>query len=231
MAMEIKKSPLLSFLFENQDLAYQAFQRRLIPNIDPDKIIGVRMPILKALAKDLIKNGKDLDYFQNLNQAYYEEKQVYIQLLNLEKDFDRALYGVERILAYMDNWALTDALLPKAFQREPEKILHFSKAWAQREEEFIGRFGVFLLMRLELKGTRAKEAIDFVAKLKSQAYYKNMVLAWFFAEALIYEPDKVFQILEEGKLDPWVHNKAIQKARESLRISPDVKKTLKEKRA
>lgn len=213
-------------LFEHQDKEYRKFLGKIIPNISYDRIIGVRTPILKKMAKE-IYNEKEVHIFlTSLPHYYYEENQLHGKILNLEKDFDQAIEKVETLLPFMDNWALTDGLLPKAFLNNPDPLFNYCKRWIQTGEEYIARYGVFLMMRIHLKGEKSEEAISFVSNIKVGEYYLKMMVSWFFAEALLYQEDLVFSLLEKNVLDTWIHNKAIQKARESRRTSIDLKEKL-----
>ena len=214
-------------LFRRQDTDYAAFQRKLIPTVAADSIIGVRTPELRALAKELYRGGSGAAFLANLPHRYFDENQLHAFLLSLEKDFDTCAAEVEVFLPYVDNWATCDQLSPKAFKREPVRLLPYIRRWLQSERTYTVRFAVGMLMQHFLDGAFRLEYADLVAGLRSEEYYINMMIAWYFATALAKQYDAILPYLEEKRLDTWTHNKAIQKSLESYRISPEQKAYLK----
>lgn len=215
---------ILSFLFANQDLGYRDFHRSLIPTVDAETVIGVRVPVIRKLAKQA---GRCPDFLQCLPHAYYEENQLHACILNLEKDFDKALAGVNVFLPYIDNWATCDILNPAAFKRNPQKLLPHALAWAESADTYTMRFGVEMLMNHFLEDWFSVSQSDLVASLRPTDYYGKMMIAWYFATALAKQYDAVLPYLQEARLEPWTHNKTIQKAVESFRITDSQKNYLK----
>lgn len=216
-------------LFAFEDLEYKKFNSRLIPNVEAQRFIGVRMPMLKSLAKELLKeNPEYIDfYLMDLPHFYYEENQLHGQILGEEKDFDKAIKNVESFLPFMDNWAITDGFVPKAFRKNPDKIYSYCEKWVSTGQEFVARYGINLMMRLHLKSQRALEAMELVSQVETEKYYLKMMIAWFFAEALLWQEEATLKILEEKSLEAWIHNKAIQKACESKRVTQSRKEYIR----
>lgn len=220
----MEREEILSFLFANQDLGYRDFHRSLLPTVDAETVIGVRVPVIRKLAK---RAGQSPEFLQSLPHAYYEENQLHACMLNLETDFDRALVGVNAFLPYVDNWATCDILNPAAFKRNPQKLLTHALAWAESADTYTMRFGVEMLMNHFLGDGFSVSQSDLVASLRPDDYYGKMMIAWYFATALAKQYDAVLPYLQEASLEPWTHNKTIQKAVESFRITGEQKKYLK----
>ena len=219
-------------LFALQDTAYRDFNAKLNPTIAPEKFIGVRFPALRALAKELKGSSEAAAFLAALPHRYTEENLLHAILLGPIKDFDEAVAAVERFLPYADSWSVTDTLRLKAFEKHPDKLLPYIDRWLMSNHPYTVRFGVLCLMNLYLNERFRPEYADKVAAVQSDAYYVNMMRAWYFATALAKQYDAVLPYIEENRLDPWTHNKAIQKAIESFRVTDEHKahlKTLKRK--
>lgn len=214
-------------LFTLQDCPYRDFQSKLVPTIDSERIIGVRTPALKKFAKDLYQKGDFAEFLIDLPHHYFEENQLHAFLISQIKSFDECMEEVEKFLPYVDNWATCDQLLPKAFKKEPEKLLPYIQRWIRMAETYRVRFAIGMLMHYFLEEKFEQTFPEMVADVKSQEYYINMMIAWYFATALAKQYPAVLPFLEEHRLSPWVHNKTIQKAVESYRISPEQKAYLK----
>ena len=210
-------------LFKLQDLKYRDFHSKLMPTVDKARIIGVRVPDIRKLAKKMHGTKAAEAFLENLPHEYYEEDNLHAFLVELIKDFDKALYETDRFLPYIDNWATCDMFYPKVFKNNGDKLMQKIDEWIKSGKAYTVRYAVGLLMRMDFKS----EHMETVAAVKSEEYYVNMMLAWYFATALAYDYEKAVVYLEEGRLDRWVHNKTIQKAIESYRISDEVKKKLK----
>lgn len=211
---------------------FRAFNAKLMPGTDIDRVIGVKTPELKALAKQYAKHPDIGAFLEDLPHAYFEEKQLHAFLLCEIRDFDACLAAVERFLPYIDNWATCDQLSPKVFQKCSRDLLPHVEEWIGSGETFTVRFGVLCLMRYFLDADFAPEYPDRVAAIRSEEYYVNMMRAWYFATALAKQYEAIIPYLENHRLDVWTHNKTIQKARESYRITPEQKdylNTLKRK--
>lgn len=224
-----------SRLFEMQDLQYREFHKKLIPDIDENAIIGVRTPVLRAYAKELIKEAKSNreiavglhKFMESLPHCYYEENNLHAFLLETVKDFDESIELVNKFLPCVDNWATCDSMSPKAFKKNTDKLLTYINIWISDEYEYTVRFGIGMLMKYYLDDFYKKEYLDIVSGIHSDKYYINMMIAWFFATALAKQYDDAVSYLEDKKLSVWVHNKAVQKAIESYRVSMEHKQYLK----
>ena len=213
-----------------QDEAYKKFQSSLLPTVAPDTIIGVRIPALRKIAKEL-RNSSDI--FALLPHQYFEENLLHAIWLSGISNWDKAIIEIERFLPFVDNWSVCDTLLPICFSSHKEELLPFVKRWIASEHTYTCRFAIGVLMRYFLKKDFDPSFLELVAHVKSKEYYVNMMISWYFATALAYEYQAVLPYLENGQFSPFVHRKTIQKAIESFRISDDRKlylKSLRQKR-
>ena len=214
-------------LFRLQDTAYRDFQIRLIPNTDPEMMIGVRTPELRALAKQLAKREDAEVFLQALPHRYFDENQLHAFLVSEIKDYSRCIDEVCRFLPYVDNWATCDQMSPKVFRRHREELIDRILIWLSSGHTYTVRFAIGMLMQHYLDGDFDPSYPELVAGIRSEKYYINMMIAWYFATALAKQYDAVLPFLEQHLLDPWTHNKAIQKSVESYRITPSQKEYLK----
>lgn len=214
-------------LFELQDLNYLEFHSKLIPSVDKKTIIGVRIPILRKLAKEYIKDPESGLFLKDLPHKYYDENILHALLISEIKDYDSCIKYLEEFLPYIDNWAVCDILSPKVFKKHKEELLVKIKEWSISKQTYVCRFGIEMLMSHYLDSDYKKEYLEIPALIHLDDYYINMMIAWFFATALAKRWGDTVVYLEENKLDVWVHNKTIQKACESYRITPEKKKYLK----
>ena len=214
-------------LFRLQDKDYQAFSAKLNPTVDPDTIIGIRIPALRALAKELKGSDEAAEFLSALPHEYFEEYQLHAFLIGYEKDFDKGLSATERLLPYLNSWALTDSIRIKAFDKAPEKLLPHIEKWLKGDHPYTVRFGILCLMNYFLNDRFATRYPDMVATVHSEEYYVRMMQAWYFATALAKQYDAVLPYLTGRRLEPWVHNKTIQKAVESYRITAEQKAYLR----
>ena len=210
-----------------QDIAYRDFHSRLIPNIDKDKIIGVRTPNLRKFAKEVVKSGGYDSFLEELPHFYYEENNLHAFIVESFSDFDTCIKALDLFLPYVDNWATCDGLRPKCFSKNREKLLPKALEWVSDDRTYVKRFGIGVLMNHFLDESFEMRFFDIVASIKSDEYYIKMMVAWYFATALAKQYDSAVKIIEDKKLDVWTHNKTIQKAIESYRISDDIKNYLK----
>ena len=210
-------------LFEMQDLEYKAFHSRLMPTISPETIIGVRTPALRKFAKEIAKYDVVEDFIADLPHAFYEENNLHGFLVEGIKDFDKCLAEVDRFLPYVDNWATCDMMRPKVFKKNPEALLVKIDEWITSGRTYTVRYGIGMLMTYFLEEHFDVIYVDKVAAVESDEYYVKMMVAWYFATALAKQWDAVIPFIEEGRLEVWTHNKAIQKAIESYRITPEQK--------
>lgn len=219
-------------LFQNQDIKYRDFQAKLLPTIDHRTIIGVRTPLLRALGKRIYKEKNYSDFLKALPHKYFDENQLHAFIISEMKDYDLCIEEINKFLPYVDNWATCDQMSPKIFKNHKEDLLEQIKLWIISTKAFTVRFGVGMMMQHYLDGNFDLEYPKMVANIHSKEYYVKMMVAWYFATALAKQYDAVIPFLENKALDPWTHNKAIQKAIESHRITKEQKdylRTLKTK--
>ena len=214
-------------LFSLQDKEYMRFLSKLTPNISEDTIIGVRIPEIRKLAKKLVKNNEYEDFLKELPHKYYDENLLHGAIISENKDFENCIELLDSFLPFVDNWAVCDTISPKIFKNHKKELIEKIKEWSQSDKTYTCRFGVEMLMTHFLDEDFKKEYLEMVANIHSEEYYVKMVIAWFFATALAKQWDYAVIYLENNRLDVWVHNKTIQKARESLRISLEKKEYLK----
>ena len=214
-------------LFALQDVEYGDFQAKLTPGIPRDSFIGVRVPDLRKLAKRIIKEPETTDFLRELPHKYYDENMLHGLLLSEMKDYDACIAEVDQFLPYVDNWAVCDIMSPKIFKRDKAAILDKIKEWSASEKTYTCRFGIEMLMSFFLDEDFKPEYLDIPASVHSEEYYVQMMIAWFFATALAKQWDATVKYIENQRLDTWTHNKTIQKARESYRITPEQKEYLK----
>lgn len=214
---------LPSVLLKNRDETYRQMQIRLIPNIRPDRIVGVRTPVLRAIAREL----EDGEHFLNcLPHSTFEENQIHCFLLEREKDFEVVTREMERFLPYIDNWATCDQLRPRCYRKNRGALLPYIRKWIASEELYTTRFGIGMLMVHFLEDDFDKGLLELPASVRSEEYYVRMMIAWFFATALAKQYDDTLPYIATQRLDQWVHNKTIQKAVESNRVTPEHKREL-----
>ena len=216
-----------SRLFELQDKKYRELQIKTIPNIDPDTIIGVRTPELRKFAKELFKNNKYKDFIEELPHKYFDENQLHAFIIFESKDYDECITLVNKFLPYINNWATCDQGTSKLFKKHTDELLKEIKKWIKSKETYTIRFGISSLMRYYLDDKFKPEYLEMVSKIKSDEYYVNMMKAWYFATALAKQYDEAIKYIENKKLDIWTHNKTIQKAIESYRITDKQKDYLR----
>ena len=214
-------------LFSMRDLEYKAFHSRLMPTISPETIIGVRTPALRKFAKEMVKYEGVETFMQDLPHEFYEENNLQGFIIEGMKDFDRCLEEVDRFLPYVDNWATCDMMRPKVFKQNPKALLPKIKEWLASGKTYTVRYGIGMLMTYFLDEHFEVKYVDEVAAVESEEYYVKMMVAWYFATALAKQRDAVIPYIETGKLEKWTHNKAIQKAIESYRITPLQKEYLR----
>lgn len=201
-----------------KDLDYREFNSRLIPQIDKSTMIGVRTPALRALAAELSKRPEAADYLDSLPHRYYEQNNLHGLIIERLRGGDTVVKAINEFLPFVDNWATCDMFTPSAFKNELPLLLCNIKRWIASGETYTIRFGLRMLMCFFLGEQFKSEYLDLAAGVKSDEYYVNMMLAWFFATALAKQYEPAVALLERGALPAWVHNKTIQKAVESLRI-------------
>lgn len=225
--MTMTRDEIILELFQQQDKEYGSFQAKLIPTVEPERIIGVRTPALRTMAKGLAKQADIQNFLDELPHYYYEENQLHAFIIGEERDFEKCMEETEKFLPYIDNWSTCDQMPPKTYKKQPEELLEYIRRWIASDHTYTIRFAIGMLMRLYLDEEFQPEYLEMVASVRSDEYYVNMMIAWYFATALAKQYDATIPYIREQRLEPWTHNKAIQKAIESYRITPEQKEYLR----
>ncbi len=222
--MIVIETTIQKTLISMGETEYREFTSKLIPTVEKSKIIGIRTPILRKYAKGL----ENYESFLNeLPHTYFEENNLHAFLIEREKNFDRCIEMLDAFLPYVDNWATCDSMKPKVLKKEPKKLLKHIKKWIKSKDIYAVRYAINLLMSFYLDENFDEDYLMLVADVKSDEYYINMMQAWYFATALAKRYNETLPYIENNLLDTWTHNKSIQKATESLRISKEQKHYLK----
>ena len=214
-------------LFKMQDIAYRDFNSKLIPTLDKSLFIGVRTPELRKYAKQLAKREDIEEFLHSLPHKYFDENQLHAFIVSEIKDFKSCVDKVNEFLPYVDNWATCDQLSPKVFKKNHKELIAYIKEWLESDKVYTVRFGIGMLMEHFLDEDFDISYLETVSNIRSDEYYVNMMIAWYFATALAKRYENIIPFIENRRLDIWTHNKAIQKAVESLRISDEKKEYLK----
>ena len=215
-------------LFKMQDTAYRDFNSKLIPTVDKSLFIGVRTPELRKYAKQLAKREDIEEFLHSLPHKYFDENQLHAFIVSEIKDFKSCVDKVNEFLPYVDNWATCDQLSPKVFKKYHKELINYIEIWLKSDKVYTVRFGIGMLMEHFLDEDFDISYLETVSNIRSDEYYVNMMIAWYFATALVKRYESVLTFIENRSLEIWTHNKAIQKAVESYRISTDRKTYLKE---
>lgn len=226
MSVEVEKE-MLNAIFAARDEEYADFTAKLIPNVPRERIIGVRTPQLRSIAKRFGKNAGINEFLSALPHEYHEQNLVHAYIAESIGDFDSAVKTIEAFLPYVTNWAVCDSMTPRIFAKHTGELLPIIKKWLQSAHPYTVRFGLRMLMCFYLEKEFASEINALAASVCSEEYYVNMMQAWYFATALAKQYDSTVPFVEERRLSPWVHNKTIQKAVESFRITAEQKAHLK----
>ena len=210
-----------------QDEKYRDFQVKLIPSAEPDTVIGVRTPQLRKYAGQLLKREDVSAFLDDLPHRYFDENQLHAFIISGIKDYERCINEVIRFLPYVDNWATCDQMSPKIFKKHRKELLENVELWLSSKETYTVRFGIGMLMEHFLDEDYDTNYPEMVAAVRSEEYYINMMIAWYFATALAKQYETVIPFIENKRLSDWTHNKAIQKAVESYRITQEQKDYLR----
>lgn len=226
--MAHKMTSLQQRLFKMRDEKYAAFQAKLTPGIPSESFIGIRVPILRAFAKEFIKEPEHEAFLKHLPHNYYDENMLHGLILSLLKDYDKCIEMTDAFLPYVDNWAVCDIMSPKVFAKHKEDLLQKINTWSKSSHTYTCRFGLEMLMTHFLDKDFKPEYLEIPAIVKNEeSYYVNMMIAWFFATALAKQWDASLPYFTNNRLSTWCHNKTIQKACESFRITPEQKAFLR----
>ncbi len=214
-------------LFELQDPDYRIFQIKLIPSVRPERVIGIRTPELRRLAKETLKREDVSAFMDDLPHAFFDEDQLHAFMISEMKNYDESMSALERFLPFVDNWATCDQMSPKVFQKHKSELKEHIKSWINSDVCYTVRFGIGMLMEHFLDEDFDPAYPEMAASVVSEEYYVRMMIAWYFATALAKQYDAVISYLEGNRLDIWTHNKTIRKAIESYRIDPEKKAYLR----
>lgn len=209
------------------DKEYAIFQSKLTPGIDPKLFLGVRVPVLRKFGKEYIKKEESKSFLKQLPHKYYDENMLHALLVSEMKDFDQIIENLNSFLLFVDNWAVCDIMSPKALKKNKIRLIEYIKQWIKSKETYTCRFGIEMLMSFYLDDDFDADYLKIVAKVRSNEYYVNMMIAWFFATALTKQWDASIPFIKNNALDSWTHNKTIQKCCESYRINEEQKTFLK----
>lgn len=210
-----------------KDEEYKKFHSKLMPTVNPDKIIGIRVPVLRKFSAEIWKNGTGELFIKNLPHKYYEEDNVHAFCIEKITDINIAIAETERFLPYIDNWATCDMLSPKVFSKHPDIIFEKSLEWIKSDHVYTVRYGIGMLMRYFLDENFSEDVLKIASEIRSDEYYVNMMIAWFFATAITKQYESAIRYVEENRLADWVHNKTIQKAIESKVVFVETKEYLR----
>ena len=225
--METINERICRELLEMQDLPYKDFHANLMPTVDRERVIGIRVPVLRKYAKTAAKDP-DIDRFlDELPHYYFEENNVHAFVIEQIRDYETCLKRVKEFLPYIDNWATCDMMNPKVFGKYTDELWREAQSWIGSDQTYTIRFGIGMVMRYFLEERFEPVCLETVASVRSEEYYVNMMVAWFFATALAKQYEQTLPFIEEQRLQCWTHNKAIQKACESYRITKEQKEYLK----
>lgn len=223
----MNRDEIVAELLGMRDEDYALMQAKIIPTVAAERIIGVRTPVLRTFAKKLYKDHDAESFLSCVPHQYFDEDQLHAFVISLEKDFDKCVTEVDAFLPFIDNWATCDQLSPKVLKKEPGKLLPHIQTWIKSDKTYTVRFAIGMLMQHFLDANFDAKFMDMVAAVRSEEYYVNMMIAWYFATALAKQYESALPYLEEKRLTDWVHNKTIQKSVESYRITNEQKAYLK----
>ena len=209
------------------DQNYREFNSKLMPTVEKSTVFGVRTPVLRKFAKEFFKDPRSNEFLTALPHKYFEENQLHAFLVEQIKDFDRCILAVEAFLPFIDNWATCDCFSPAVFKKDPDRLLPHIEKWLTSLHVYTVRYGVVMLMRYFLDERFDEKYLKWVAKVPTDDYYLSMAVAWYFASALTKQYDAALPYIQDRLLDKATHNRAIQKAVESFRISEKHKSYLK----
>lgn len=216
-------TPIQDQLFAQKDEAYAVFQRKLIPTISPETVIGVRTPLLRSLAKQLAKEENIGEFLHTLPHSFFEENQLHAFIVAGMRNYELCMTELERFLPYIDNWTTCDQLSPTVLKKHTTELLDNIRRWLDSSHPYTVRFAIGMLMRYYLDDAFEPKYLEWVASIRSEEFYIRMMIAWYFATALAKQYDATIPYLENKELEAWTHRKTIQKAVESFRITDEQK--------
>ncbi len=225
--MKNNEELIIQRLFRLQDITYRDFSSKLIPTVDPQTIVGIRVPQLRKLAKEFAHTPEAEEFMNTLPHRYFDENCLHGLLIGSILDYDKAIVALETFLPYIDNWATCDLISPKSLRKHLPELYEKIKAWLRSDRTYTVRLAIVTLLGNYLDGAFLPEMPALVAAVHSEELYVKLAVAWYFATALAKQPTVALPFIEERRLEKWTHNKSIQKALESFRISNDIKEYLR----
>lgn len=213
-------------LIENKDESNAAFQAKLAPTLDREAFLGIKVPKLREIEKQYRGSEEAEEFLNTLPHTYYDENLLHSVFIANMKNYDAVLDALDRFLPYVDNWAACDTLRPNVFKKKKDTLMEKIREWISSKETYTCRFGIDMLMTYYLDKDFKAEYLELPAAVHSEEYYVNMMIAWYYATALAKQWDATLPFITENRLDKWIHNKTIQKARESFRITDEQKELL-----
>ena len=225
--MDMIRDEIRQEFYSLQDTEYRDFQSGLIPDVGKEYFIGVRTPELRRMAKQMAKRDDVEEFLSELPHEFFDENQLHAFILSEMKDYEKCMAGIKAFLPYVNNWATCDQMSPKVFKKHRQELLLEIKEWLKSDETYTVRFAIGMLMQHFLDENFDLIYPEMVANIRSEEYYIKMMVAWYFATALAKQYDAVFPFIKGNRLDAWTHNKTIQKAVESYRITPEQKEELR----
>lgn len=215
-------------LFELQDTDYKTFMERLVPNVPKDTIIGVRLPILRKLAGEMVKEGTAEEFLKEVPHQYFEENHLHSFLVDKRsKTFEEAILRTEEFLPYIDNWAVCDSFRPKSLKKNMPALYQKLEEWMESEKTYAIRLSLVLQLNWFLEEYFRPEMLGKVSKIQSDDYYVNMAVSWYYSMALVKQYDATIPMFQKRVLPIWVHNRSLQKAMESRQIDNGKKEYLR----
>ena len=214
-------------LFSMQDIAYRDFHAALMPTVQKERIIGIRVPRLRAYAKRLAKTDSAAIFLAELPHFYYEENNLHAFLIEELGDYQETVCALDAFLPYVDNWATCDMLRPKIFRSHTDALYPKVREWISSEHPYTVRYGVGMLCSYYLGDAFSPDHLALAATIKSDEYYVQMMVAWYFATALAQQREAAWPYFKERKLEATTHRMAVRKAIESKRIDDETKRALR----
>lgn len=218
---------LQEHLFSLSDAEYRTFQCRLMPTVEMERVIGIRIPVLRKFSREFCRMCDSETFLEALPHQYYEENNLHGMLISQMSSFSQTIDALDAFLPYVDNWATCDLISPKSFQKRPPELIPKIQEWIGSSHAYTARFGIGMLLKFYLDDGFEPEYLAWVCGISSAEYYVNMMVAWYFATALAQQYEATIPYIQENRLPSWTHNKAIQKAVESRRISSEKKDYLR----
>ena len=223
----VNMNKIQKMLFEHRNEKYASFQSKLTPGVDRSLFIGVKVPEVRKIAKELMKENNYVSFLNELPHKYYDENMLHGAIIANIKDYDECINYLNSFLPYIDNWAVCDTISPACFKKNKDKLIKQIYKWLKSSETYTIRIAIEMLMSHYLDDDYSIDYLEIVSRIRSKEYYVNMMIAWYFATALAKQYDDAIKYIENNKLDTWTHNKTIQKAIESYRISDEQKQYLR----